>query len=167
MLINVLEGKKLPVYGDGSNVRDWLFVEDHCSAINAVHESGCIGETYNIGGENEVVNLDLVKEMCRQIDQKISSYKELIRRYPNSAPAKGYDSELLIQFVADRPGHDYRYAIDPSKIAVELGFRPRMNFKKGLSITLDWYLNNEAWWRNVIIGKYQDWINQHYGKYLA
>ena len=163
MVVNALGGKALPVYGDGSNVRDWLFVEDHCAAIAAVLESGRTGETYIVGGENEIVNLDLVRELCRQIDAKISSDEALAERFPNSAPARGKRSESLIRFIKDRPGHDRRYAINPEKIATGLGFHPSVGFAKGLSITLDWYLNNEPWWRAILSGEHLAWVNRHYG----
>jgi dTDP-glucose 4,6-dehydratase len=167
MLINALEGKALPVYGDGSNVRDWLFVGDHCIAIAAVLNSGRVGETYNVGGENEIVNLELVRELCRQIDAKLNADDALAGRFPNSAPARGRESESLICFVKDRPGHDRRYAINPAKIATDLSFHPRVNFAKGLSITLDWYLNNEPWWRSILSGEHRDWIKQQYGDSYA
>ncbi len=167
MVVNALEGKTLPVYGDGSNVRDWLFVEDHCAAVAAVLESGRIGETYNVGGENEIANLDLVRELCRKIDAKISADTALAQRFPSSAPARGKESETLIRFIKDRPGHDRRYAINPAKIATELGFRPSVDFSKGLSITLDWYLNNEQWWRAILSGEHQDWVKRHYGQGYA
>ena len=163
MLINALEGKALPVYGDGSNVRDWLFVEDHCIAIDMILNDGKIGETYNVGGENEIINLDLVRELCRQIDIKINGDEVLAKRFPNSAPAQGRESESLICFVKDRLGHDRRYAINPGKIAADLGFHPQVDFAKGLSITLDWYLNNEPWWRSILSGEHLEWIKRQYG----
>lgn len=167
MVINALDGKVLPVYGDGSNVRDWLFVEDHCMAIATVIESGQVGETYNVGGENEIVNLDLVREICRQIDAKINSDDILAKRFPKSAPLRGDKSESLIRFIKDRPGHDRRYAINPAKIAAEMGFHPVVDFPKGLSITLDWYLNNEHWWRAILSGEHHDWVKRHYGQAYA
>lgn len=164
MVVNALEGKSLPVYGDGAHVRDWLFVKDHCVAITAVIESGKVGETYNIGGENEITNLDLVRELCRQIDARILADSMFAQRYPNSAPARGKESTTLIQFIKDRPGHDRRYAINPDKIAKHLGFHPSIDFSEGLGITLDWYLNNEPWWRSTLAGEHQDWVKRHYGQ---
>lgn len=163
MLINALEGKELPVYGDGSNIRDWLFVDDHCAAVEAVLTSGRVGETYNVGGDSEIINLDLVRELCSQLDDMIISGDSLSKRFPNCAPAKGGKSESLIHFIKDRPGHDRRYAINHKKISSELSFQPSVSFSQGLSLTLDWYLNNEQWWRTIMSGEYQDWINQHYG----
>jgi len=163
MLINALQGQPLPVYGDGSNVRDWLFVEDHCAAIAAILESGDVGETYNIGGENEIVNLDLVKELCRQLDAKIAADNSLARRFPKSAPARGKESASLIRFVKDRPGHDRRYAINPAKVKERLEFKPATTFAQGLCASLDWYLHHESWWREIMSGEHQQWLKQHYG----
>lgn len=164
MAINALEGKTLPIYGDGSNVRDWLFVTDHCAAVATVLESGRIGETYNVGGGHEITNLSLVQELCRKIDARIYADPVLAGRFPNCAPAQGRKSETLIRFIKDRPGHDRRYAIDSAKIVGELGFHPSVNFAKGLSITLDWYLKNEPWWRAILSGEHQDWVKRHYGQ---
>jgi dTDP-glucose 4,6-dehydratase len=148
MILNALEGKPLPVYGKGENVRDWLYVDDHCEAIWAVIERGKLGETYNIGGRSERKNLDVVQTICKLV-----------------AKAKGLpEQELLslIKFVEDRPGHDLRYAIDPSKVMRECGFSPRENFESGLAKTVRWYLENEAWVRSVRSGSYRDWIEKNY-----
>ena len=149
MILNALEGKPLPVYGDGKNVRDWLFVEDHCSAIQAVLERGRPGETYNIGGNSERRNLDVVTAICDLVDEMRPDPKLGQRR-------------RLITFVTDRPGHDRRYAIDASKICQELGWRPAQEFESGLRKTVAWYLNNTAWIESVRTGAYRDWIRQNY-----
>ncbi len=154
MILNALEGKPLPVYGDGSNVRDWLFVGDHCSAICAVLESGRIGETYNIGGNSERKNLEVVTAICDLVDE--------FRPDASIGPRR-----KLIRFVTDRPGHDLRYAIDASKITHELGWRPSLPFEEGLRKTVAWYLENSAWVENVRTGAYRDWIRQNYEERVA
>ena len=132
MILNGLAGKPLPVYGAGENVRDWLFVEDHATALLLVATKGAVGETYNIGGDAEATNISIVRKLCALLDE--------------AAPA-GAPHDRLIEFVADRPGHDFRYAIDASKIQTELGWRPSVTLEEGLRRTVDWYLANEAWWR--------------------
>jgi dTDP-glucose 4,6-dehydratase len=149
MILNALEGKQLPVYGDGRNVRDWLFVEDHCSAIRAVIERGRVGETYNIGGSSERKNLDVVTAICDLVDE--------LRPDAALGPRR-----KLIAFVTDRPGHDRRYAIDASKISRELGWRPAEEFNSGLRKTVAWYLEHDAWIEDVRTGAYRDWIRQNY-----
>ena len=144
MILNALQGKPLPVYGKGNQVRDWLFVEDHARALVEVATKGVVGETYNIGGHNEKQNIDVVKTVCRLLDELRPSEHEAIDLY-----------EELITFVEDRPGHDVRYAIDASKIERELGWRPQETFESGLRKTVEWYLDNEAWWRAVLDGSYQ------------
>ena len=141
MIINALNGKKLPVYGKGDNVRDWLYVEDHCSAIDLIVRRGTVGEVYNIGGHNERTNLDVVKTILRILGK----------------------SEDLIEFVTDRKGHDRRYAIDPTKISNELGWTPRTKFDDGIKLTVDWYLSNRAWWEKIISGEYQNYYEKMYG----
>ena len=136
MITNCLGGKKLPIYGDGKNIRDWLYVNDHCDAIDAVIEHGQLGETYNIGGGNEIENLKLVDKICTLLDEFI----------PRSSD-KSYRE--LITFVKDRPGHDYRYAIDSSKIKNELGWAPKEDFGSGLQKTIEWYINNKDWWQHI------------------
>jgi dTDP-glucose 4,6-dehydratase len=154
MILNALEGKALPVYGDGANVRDWLFVGDHCAAIRTVLERGRAGETYNIGGNSEKKNLDVVHTICDLVDEMS----------PN--PAIGPRRKLLT-FVQDRPGHDRRYAIDATKISRELGWGPAEQFESGLRRTVQWYLDNLAWVENVRTGAYLQWIEQNYGERLA
>ncbi|MEO8483639.1 MAG: dTDP-glucose 4,6-dehydratase [Acidobacteriota bacterium] len=149
MILNALERKPLPVYGRGENVRDWLFVEDHCEAIWTVIEKGTVGETYNVGGRSERRNLDVVRAICERV------------AIETGAPI----AELLglITYVTDRPGHDLRYAIDPSKIERECGFEPRENFESGLARTVRFYLEHEAWVRDVRSGGYRTWIETNYG----
>ncbi|OMP32217.1 dTDP-glucose 4,6-dehydratase [Mangrovimonas sp. DI 80] len=145
---NILEGKPLPVYGDGNYTRDWLYVQDHAKAIDLVFHKGVLGETYNIGGFNEWKNIDLVKLLCQQMDEKLNKPKGT--------------SEKLITFVKDRPGHDLRYAIDASKINKELGWKPSVTFEEGLSKTIDWYLSNEEWLNHVTSGAYQTYYQTQY-----
>ena len=141
MIINALHDKPLPVYGTGENVRDWLYVEDHCSAIDLVLRRGKIGEVYNIGGHNEMKNIDIVKLICQALGKP----------------------ESLITYVSDRKGHDMRYAIDPSKIHAELGWLPQTKFADGLKKTVEWYLNNREWWETIISGEYQNYYERMYG----
>lgn len=149
IILNALEGKPLPVYGDGKNVRDWLFVEDHCAAIRRVLESGRPGETYNIGGNSERANIDVVTAICDLVDE--------MRPQAGVAPRRG-----LITFVQDRPGHDRRYAIDASKITRELHWKPTEQFEGGLRKTVRWYLENDDWVNNVRTGAYREWLTKNY-----
>jgi dTDP-glucose 4,6-dehydratase len=162
VLVNLLEGKRLPVYGDGLNVRDWLYVEDHCRAIERVIEAGRVGETYNVGGRNEWTNIDIIRLLCRLVGEVFAGDRTLAARFPRSPAAAGRSGEELITFVKDRPGHDRRYAIDASKIERELNFFPQESFETGIRKTLNWYLANEAWWRAVMDGSYRDWVRQQY-----
>jgi len=146
-LTNILRGRPLPVYGDGSNIRDWLYVEDHCRGIELVIVDGRVGDTYNIGGNNEWNNLDIVHLLCDQMDERFAADASLVRRFPD---APGGSARDLITFVEDRAGHDWRYAIDASKITRELGYAPHETFETGLKRTLDWYLANESWWRPLL-----------------
>lgn len=141
-ITNILEGKKIPLYGDGKNVRDWLFVEDHCSAIDTIIHRGKIGETYCIGGDGEKANIDLLKTILKLMD-------------------KGED---MIEYVEDRKGHDRRYAIDFSKIKNELGWQPEVKFEDGIAQTIEWFKNNEEWWKNIKSGDYQKYYETQYGK---
>jgi dTDP-glucose 4,6-dehydratase len=162
-LVNLLNGRPLPVYGDGQNTRDWLFVQDHCRAVEQVILRGRVGETYNVGGRNEWKNIDIVRLLCRLVDAAFASDPQLARRFPASPPGRGRESTSLITFVKDRPGHDRRYAIDASKIERELGFVPRQSFEEAIRSTLSWYLANESWWRAVMDGSYREWVQQQYG----
>ena len=162
MLVNALEGKPLPVYGDGQNVRDWLYVADHCRAIERILGAGTVGETYNVGGRNEWKNLDIVRLLCRLVDEAFGADPGLARRFPRAPASKGRPTDSLVTFVKDRPGHDRRYAIDASRIEADLGFTPRETFETGIRKTLAWYLANEAWWRGVMDGSYREWMRRHY-----
>jgi dTDP-glucose 4,6-dehydratase len=147
-ILNALEGKPLPIYGDGQQVRDWLFVKDHCSAIRAVLRGGRVGETYNIGGWNEKTNLEVVRTLCALLDEL--------------APRASGSYAEQITFVTDRPGHDRRYAIDARKIERELGWRPAETFESGLRKTVQWYLDNPGWVSNVKSGAYRHWLDANY-----
>jgi len=148
MILNCLNQKPLPVYGAGKNVRDWLYVEDHCSALDLILIKGRIGETYNVGGHNERQNIQIVQTICQLMDQKLDR--------PVGTHAQ------LIQYVKDRPGHDLRYAIDPSKLVNELGWKPQTNFESGIQKTIDWYLENRDWWQQILSGEYQKYYQQQY-----
>ena len=149
-LTNILRGLPLPVYGDGSNIRDWLYVEDHCRGIELVLERGEVGETYNIGGNNEWNNLDIVHQLCDQLDARFAGDVRLADRFAASPCASGGSSRDLIRFVEDRAGHDWRYAVDASRISSKLGYEPRESFESGLQRTLDWYLDKEDWWQPLL-----------------
>ena len=142
MIANALADKELPVYGKGENVRDWLYVEDHCSAIDLIIHKGRVGEVYNIGGHNEKTNLEVVKIILKELSK----------------------SEDLIRYVTDRPGHDMRYAIDPTKIHNELGWLPETKFEDGIKKTIKWYLDNKEWWQHIINGEYKDYYEKHYSQ---
>jgi dTDP-glucose 4,6-dehydratase len=162
MIVNALEGMPLPVYGDGSNIRDWLYVEDHARAIDLVLKQGAVGETYNVGGNEERSNLEIVTMICNSIDAAFASDTDLRKRFPKSPAAVGGHCASLLTFVNDRPGHDWRYAIDASRIEDELGFLPQIDFATGLQKTLTWMLDHEPWWRAVMDGSYRDWIATQY-----
>jgi dTDP-glucose 4,6-dehydratase len=148
VILNALDGKPLPVYGDGQNVRDWLYVEDHCEAISTVLARGRVGQTYNMGGANEKRNIEVVHAICDTVDDMVGS--------------RGNSRRDLITFVKDRPGHDRRYAMDTTKIQRELGWRPKETFESGIRKTVQWYLDNEEWVREVTSGSYREWIETHY-----
>jgi dTDP-glucose 4,6-dehydratase len=149
VISNIQQMKPLPIYGKGLNVRDWLYVEDHAQAIDSIFHKGAVGETYNIGGGNEWKNIELVKHLCKIMDSKLGR--------------EAGTSEKLITFVTDRAGHDLRYAIDSSKIARELGWRPTVTFEQGLEKTVDWYLANKQWIDDIISGDYANYYKQQYG----
>ncbi|HSR36472.1 MAG TPA: dTDP-glucose 4,6-dehydratase [Desulfurivibrionaceae bacterium] len=163
VLLNILHGKPLPIYGDGQNIRDWLYVEDHCQGIERVLLQGKPGEVYNIGGNNEWTNIDIVRHICHLLDERFSAEPRLRERYPDCPGAQGEKAESLITFVADRPGHDRRYAIDAAKITAELGYRPQESFETGIAKTVAWYLANEPWWQGVMDGSYRQWLETQYG----
>ena len=162
LIVNILGGKPLPVYGDGRNVRDWLYVRDHARAIESVIERGRSGEVYNVGGKNEWANIEIVRLVCRLVDDAVAADASLARRYPSCPAARGLTAEGLITFVADRPGHDRRYAINPRKIESELGFLPEETFESGIRRTIAWFLTNDSWWRGVMDGSYRRWIETNY-----
>jgi dTDP-glucose 4,6-dehydratase len=145
---NIINKKSLPVYGEGLNIRDWLYVVDHARAIDVIYHGGKVGETYNIGGHNEWTNIDLIKVLCQQMDEKLGRTSG--------------DSEKLITYVTDRAGHDMRYAIDATKLKEELNWLPSLQFEEGLSKTIDWYLSNDVWLNNITSGNYQKYYEQQY-----
>ena len=147
IIANCLDGKALPIYGDGKQIRDWLYVDDHNRGIDLIIRQGRVDNTYNIGGNNEWTNIDIVSLVCELMDQ----------HHPEGAPHK-----KLITYVKDRAGHDRRYAIDASKISSELGYQPEETFESGIRKTVQWYLDNEQWWRNIMDGSYQQWIEKNY-----
>lgn len=154
-LLNILNGKPLPIYGDGQQIRDWLFVDDHSRGIELIIKQGRHGETYNIGGNNEWANIDVVKLLCAIVDERFAADDKLASRFPESPCARAEKAESLITFVKDRPGHDTRYAIDAQKIMGELGYQPLEDFESGLNRTVDWYLANETWWQAILDGSYR------------
>lgn len=149
-ITNILHGKSLPIYGDGKNIRDWLYVKDHCVGIGLILEQGVVGETYNVGGENEWDNLSLVNVLCETMDSIFNNRPELKEQFSASPMANGQSSKELITFVTDRAGHDRRYAIDAKKIRDELGYKPSVDFEQGLVKTVDWYLENQDWWQPLL-----------------
>ena len=164
LIVNALAGKPLPVYGDGMQVRDWLYVEDHCAAIRRVLEAGTSGEVYNIGGWNEKTNIEIVQTVCALLDELAPlSGNAKAQLALNAAGLKGELYSELITYVTDRPGHDRRYAIDARKIERELGWVPKETFETGIRKTVIWYLNNQAWVQNVLDGSYRDWLHTQYG----
>jgi dTDP-glucose 4,6-dehydratase len=162
VIVNILHGKPLPIYGDGMNVRDWLHVDDHCRAIELVLERGVPGEVYNIGGNNERPNLEIVHALCDAVDARFGGDPGLAARFPAAPAANGRVARSLITFVKDRPGHDRRYAIDATRARRELAYEPQETFASGFARTVDWYLREEAWWRGVMDGSYRNWIERNY-----
>ena len=162
VIVNILHGKPLPIYGDGMNVRDWLHVDDHCRAIELVLEKGVPGEVYNVGGNNERPNLEIVHALCAAVDARFAADPTLASRFPAAPAANGKAATSLITFVKDRPGHDRRYAIDATRARSELGYEPKETFASGFARTVDWYLREEAWWRGVMDGSYRTWIERNY-----
>ncbi len=154
-IVNILQGRSLPIYGDGRNIRDWLYVADHCRGIELVLQKGAVGETYNIGGNNEWANIDIVNLLCALVDEAFAADATLAARFPDAPPARARQCRDLITFVRDRAGHDRRYAIDASKINRELGYVPAESFETGIRKTLDWFLANEPWWRAILDGSYR------------
>ena len=164
MIVNALDGKPLPIYGDGLNIRDWLYVDDHSRALDLVLSRSRVGETYNIGGNCERTNIDIVELLCSLIDDAFECDNELKGRFRSCPAAQRKSTKTLISFVKDRPGHDRRYAMDIAKLAGELGYEPEEDFETGLCKTLQWYLDNESWWRGVMDGSYREWIEKQYAE---
>lgn len=162
IIINILHGKPLPIYGDGLYVRDWLYVGDHCRGIDLIIRKGQVGEMYNIGGNNEWTNVDIVNLVCETVDKIILDDHSLQKIFPETPIVHRRESKSLINFVRDRPGHDRRYAIDATKSQTELGYIPQESFETGIKKTIRWYLENQIWWNAVVDGSYQDWIGENY-----
>jgi dTDP-glucose 4,6-dehydratase len=154
VIINILHGRSLPIYGDGRNVRDWLHVSDHCRGIELILRHGTPGEVYNIGGGSECENRELVEQLCLLADEMFRSHPDLSLKYPQCPLANGDEAASLVRFVRDRPGHDRRYAIDCTKIQRELGYRAAVPLSKGLRETFAWYLQNDWWWRNLVEARF-------------
>lgn len=164
LIINILEGKPLPVYGDGLNIRDWLYVDDHCRGIDLILHKGKTGEIYNLGGNNEWKNIDIVKLICRSMDDCFTKNPQLAKRFSRAPFNNGREAESLITFVKDRPGHDRRYAINATKSQTKLGFEPQETFESGIQKTIKWYLDNEEWWLPIMKGGYREWLAEQYGE---
>lgn len=162
VIVNILEGRAIPVYGDGLNIRDWLYVSDHCAAIDAIVRRGRPGEVYNIGGRAECANIDLVRKLCALADEAFAANLVLREQFPKAPSGQGRAAASLITFVKDRPGHDRRYAIDCTKLERELGCVPATSLDEGLARTFRWFIDNESWWRAVMDGSYRNWIEKQY-----
>ena len=161
-IINVLQGKPLPIYGDGLQVRDWLHVEDHCLAIDLALIRGRSGEVYNIGGNSETTNIELVKQLCTLVDKRFAVDSGWSKLFPLAPAAVGKNASDLMSHVRDRPGHDRRYAIDFTKARAHLGYSPSRSLTQGLESALDWYLSNETWWRALLGRDYSQWLSKNY-----
>ena len=170
IISNILDGRPLPIYGDGLQIRDWLYVDDHNWGIDLVVRQGRPGETYNIGGNNEWTNIEIVRLICRLVDEEFagsdSGSEAMAIRFPQAPQASGSRAESLITHVKDRLGHDRRYAINAGRITAELGYAPEESFETGIRKTLAWYLEHEAWWRAVMDGSYRQWVELNYAKIL-
>jgi dTDP-glucose 4,6-dehydratase len=160
-IVNILEGRPLPIYGDGLQIRDWLHVHDHCRAIDLILRTSQAGETWNVGGGSTDPNIRIIERVCDLVDEEFRQRAELRNRYPRSTPAQGRSSRSLIEHVRDRPGHDRRYAVEGGKLA-RLGFAPRTSLAVGLATTVRWYLENEQWWRTIVSGEYRGWYARQY-----
>ncbi len=164
IIMNILSGDPLPVYGDGLQVRDWLHVADHCGAIALALERGQAGEIYNIGGNSETTNIEIVRTLCTLVDETLREREDLRRAYPSSPAANGKQATDLIAHVRDRPGHDRRYAINYSKAQLELGYAPARDLAGGLRATINWYLDNARWWRALLGRDYAAWVEKNYSR---
>ena len=165
-IVNALEGRPIPIYGDGQQVRDWVYVEDHCLALELALTAASIGETYNVTGQSARTNLEVIRLLSDLLDEAFAADADLSRRFPGSPAIRG-QTATLITHVTDRPGHDRRYAMSNEKIERELGFRPEETLESGLRRTLAWYLAHEDWWRKVMDGKYREWIRHQYGSIVS
>ncbi len=163
IIINLLHNKPLPIYGDGMQIRDWLYVEDHARGIDLVLKKGEVGENYNIGGHNEWANIDIVKLICKLVVDAFKADSRYAAKYLDATAVIAGDAEGLITYVADRPGHDRRYAIDATKSRRVLGYDPVESFQTGIRKTVEWYLENDDWWRAVMDGSYKEWVDKQYG----
>ena len=161
-ILNILEGRALPIYGDGLQLRDWLHVSDHCRAIDTILQAAAPGDTWNIGGSSDDTNLAVVQRLCDLVDAAFRADSELARRFPASPPARGTSSRGLIEHIRDRPGHDRRYCVNSSKLSARLGFSVATPLAAGLAATVAWYLANETWWRPVVSGEYRHWYKGQY-----
>ena len=166
-IVNLLTGKQIPIYGEGLNIRDWLHVHDHCVAIDAIIERGDVGETYNVGGNCERTNRDVVATICDVVDDEFRADAQWRERYPAAIAANGGNSSDAIISVPDRPGHDFRYAIDADKLEQKLGFQCATSFDAGIRATVQWYLQNQDWWSGVMDGSYREYIADKYGSLEA
>lgn len=162
-IVNLLQGKEVPIYGDGSNVRDWLYVTDHCRGLELVLERGREGRAYNLGGNCEMSNLDVITELCAITDLAFEREPSLKEKFAKAWPSRGLACRQALSFVKDRPGHDRRYAIDAGRAHSELGFAPSVDLKEGLQQTVRWFIDNTSWWHGILDGSYRDWIRSHYG----
>ncbi len=162
VIINILNNKNLPVYGDGMQIRDWLYVTDHARGIDLVIQKGRIGENYNIGGHNEWANINIVKLICDLLVEEFATDSKWSEKYPQAQAAIAGNAQSLITYVKDRPGHDRRYAIDARKTGEELGYKPVESFESGIRKTVQWYLENDGWWQAVVDGSYRQWVEQQY-----
>lgn len=162
VIINILFNKPLPIYGDGKQIRDWLYVDDHNRGVDLILEKGTSGSTYNIGGNNEWANIDIVNLICDLVLEKFSTDPKLAKHFANSPAAQNIHPNTLITHVKDRAGHDRRYAINANKLSSELDYTPAESFKTGIRKTLDWFLNNENWWQGMLDDSYMDWIDTNY-----
>ncbi len=162
VIVNILEGRTLPIYGDGLQIRDWLHVNDHCRALELILGGSPVGETWNVGGSSQDPNIAVVGMLCDLVDAQFAAQRELARRFPASPGAQGRTARTLIQHVRDRPGHDRRYAVSADKIRQRLGFAPATALAAGLDATVRWYLHNESWWRAVLSGEYRQWYARQY-----
>jgi dTDP-glucose 4,6-dehydratase len=163
-ILNILEGRMLPIYGDGMQVRDWLHVSDHCRAIDAILRDSPPGETWNVGGSSGDTNLTVVRALCELVDAAFAADPALAARFANSAPARGQRSRELMQHVGDRPGHDRRYCVDSSKLRARLSVSAATDLQAGLRSTVAWYLHHDSWWRPVLSGEYRSWYARQYAR---